>query len=308
MNYEFGPRIQPSLPEKLQPYTQERRFLKGKDIAITKSVILKPHDMTIVPVRITMDSLPAFNEIYPNNIAAMRTSTRSRHAQRGLDVDDKIALELAKYPEDSFKKGIDLLCRVTNWSERASELDQGTNLFRFIYWNSIYNNVRDEELKDAIRHGAITIHGEWKWWLQHDREGKERIRGIFTKIQDEWTHIPEQRFQDDPIKISDTVRNYRSVVSFYHKPVPEDRKKPVLMFAKTPPIKLEGVEGILSRHAVITKEGQEFQEFAGWHINSLFVDDGSDWPVIVEIYTPNVHVRPEWVGMEFAWSTSEAKS
>ncbi|MDO8498489.1 MAG: hypothetical protein Q7S44_01770 [bacterium] len=266
-----------------------------QDVTTTQEVVLEPGRLNQVPVEVTTEHAPqsSNHEGTTSPRGSLRnqdlsSSLRSRFAQLGLDLMDyDLTQHISRALEGSDDEvKVRVPAPIINYCARPITVLEGTRLFRF-FSNFSSNLITGECLKAMVASGKIKVDGEpekdwdWHWRYGGNNPGVgDMITGIRVKVRPlGW--IPPDSPQ--PICISDSEANYRQTIDSLLDPRLPSGLKQVLWIGETPHLKLdENVDALLDRK--VPPGLTNFCHGAwGLHINSLFVDGGTNWPVRVEV-------------------------
>lgn len=304
----------------------ERGLWKGPDIVTAQSVVINHYEQ--VPVVITEKSIPPdfsflthgtsrFVRGFVRKDYDLYPSVRSRYAQVGLNIDNRIVEQIGEWLRNSIhlneggrsSNSITPTITVENRGARPVILEEGAHLFRF--FNEDYRlYVRDDELVDAVKSGLIRIQGErlGDWTYSYGQVAKSRLprpTGIFIRINPEnrgW--IPPDS-NNEPVLIPDSGDGYRNVIDSLLKPVPEERTKRILWIGEAIRTTLDpSIDAVLDMIAVKgIKTDQDILDRSTWgtQLNSRVIDGGkTDWPIRVEIVSPtSPNIIPHFVHLRF---------
>ncbi|MDO8503978.1 MAG: hypothetical protein Q7S60_04815 [bacterium] len=301
-----------------------RRFWTGTDVKTTKRDVLlypTPYDYEhwqALPIIVDPSNLPPLHGI--NVDTALRhiwPSVRSRCAQFGVDTEDRVAArfepELRRHLADdgTLNKPFEARVLVCNRSHRFIKIPEGTGVFRFFRgWN--LPHVGGQELEEMVARGNIQIEGklgdDWKW--VHGKLRQDGVIGIAVRIDPSSRRSikPTPRFEAISIDNGGGSLDQRARIDAYLEPVPQTNHE-ILWVGETPRIKLEGVVGLIQK-AIFPEDltGQNLLHVLqygkhGTHANSHLLDDGTDWPVRVEIWSATTPNRiPDFVPINFVRS------
>lgn len=280
--------------------TPEIGLWKGPNIVVSQHIILPPKTVSSVevPVIIRPDSLPPKKDWNLGTTIPIKVSVRSRAAQAGVDMEDRIGSELfLQRQNNNYKnKPFEAKVGVINRAARPLEFLSGTGLFRLYAEKD--TTIRGFTLEKMFQDGKIKIAGEkgndWEWAF--DKEGEMPI-GIYIKINAnnrKWLP-PSGR----PLLVDDKVKDYRRMLDIYLKNVPLGIRDNLLWIGETARLTLKGVNGVLDQVTQSHLTAEDSRGF-GTQINSRLIDDGTDWPIRVEIFSETTWGKmPNFVRMRF---------
>jgi hypothetical protein len=279
MNFSpFTPDNIKQLLEKQRAYAQLEKLgnvWTSPDIAIEKPVIVQPGEFKQgANLILNKKDLPKI-DINRGAMNALNWSVRSFLAQSGIEIRfHGGSLTDGMLKDINEGKSIPVPVSIENFGQRAVELNG--NAMRF-FW--VKDRLHGKELVDVIKSGEFAVEGvEGKDWYLGGSEqdekltttGKDSDKGlcVVVRLKQKKYYVP---YSAEPIKRDESVK-IREQLSTILAEIPEGQRFN-FEIGETPRMKLSSnIVGVINMGA---EAGQR-------HINSPFIDAGSDWPIRTE--------------------------
>lgn len=300
-------------PELEQIALHEQRFReafdgtcwKGPDITTTQTVTLEPKRMSTIPIELGPEHYPPRLDLVEPIQGNLSLSARSRDAQCGIhpfsiksvDSTRPVAWNGLNYDDwEKITQGehIQALAVVGNSSARPTRIQQGQGIFRLYTGESLVHLLTNDETEEYIAQGDIQIDGEYRM----------NGSGILVKPDHTWTKWIPPSPDNTPIDVP-TDKLYRPQIEQYLEDVPLSYPEPIFWLTRTPYMKLSSRVNALIHPALEYNHLGQLIRSMGRHANSLVIDAGTSWPVILELNTlASVAQNPPWIHFSFARSYS----
>jgi len=247
------------------------------DIAIEKPVIVQPGEFKQgANIILNKRDLPVM-DITRGAAGALNWSVRSFLAQSGIEIRfhcSSLTDNVLKYINEG--KSVSVPVDIINYGQRAVELNG--NAMRF-FWVNDRNRLRGKDLVNIIKSGEFSVEGieGEDWYLggsEQDEKfttnGKDSDKGlcVVIRLKPKKYYVP---YSSEPIKRDESIK-IREQLSTILAEMPEGQRSD-FEIGETPKMKLSSsIVGVINMGA---EAGQR-------HINSPFIDAGSDWPIRTE--------------------------
>ncbi len=275
-------------PDNLKQVREKQRSIEqleslgnvwiSPDISIEKPIIVNPGELIQgVNIKVNKKDFPAI-DITKGGLGALSLSVRSFFAQTGIEVrfhNGNVYDEMLR----DIESGKDTLIPVDleNYGQRPVEVNG--DIMRF-FWVNDRKRLRGADLLEKIKSGEFKVDGVEgeDWFLGGSNEkdkftttggGSDKGLCVVVKLKPEKFYIPPA---SEPVK-KDSGKSTRENLVSLLQPIPEGMTTE-LQIGETPRIKV-GPNIV----AVINLGSNERSQK---HINSPFVDPGSDWNIRTE--------------------------
>ncbi len=280
----------------------------SSDIYTLDQTIVDPHTSTRVHSSIPGEIAKLLNS---GNIHLYNIATRSRVAQPGLEVGpfstSMNVIEQTLKPLHGGKRytphhPMYAEVEVMNHSERPIHIPGDIAIFRFIRKSS--KSLKGAQLISALDSGRIVITGDynkdWKFSYRNGSRKTEDISGIHFSLDPNSHKWLPPSADPTPFNLGEVVNlassQYRKYIDSFLEPIPVS-SQPILTISETlSHLTLNGVHALI--YPLVKNSSGEYG--TAIHINSLFVENGSNWRIRTEIRgatTPNQ--TPGGVTMHF---------
>lgn len=268
-------------------------FWKGSDIESVGQQTL--YKAARIPILIRPENLPPANLLKAGENNFFYSSVRSRYAQLGIEVDEKVGASIAEaiannhhMDKDGNPSPFYSEALITNHSVRPIYLQNGAKVFRLYHYEE-GSALYGEDLVNFVKSKDIEIEGQFgtDWDFvsaQSVFTGREYVTGIRVRIDtnNRWWIPPHE--DNEPVSISDIDPNYRESIDNLFVPIPEKDEK-ILWIGQTVKINLSSaVEALLDREVSPDIKGTQTLQGWGYQTNSRLIDGGrTNWNVRVEV-------------------------
>ncbi len=273
----------------------EGKLWKGPDVAAAANLMVQPGDTEFVPIRIPYDQLPFLKKNSVQSLDFVKVSVRSRFAQMGLEIGGARGMVYHSHKDETGRIGAFNGTRpevayvfAKNHTARPLLIPQDEQVFRY-YHNDESLAYNRSEVLQLLRDGNIHVEGE------PGRDYMLTTGGLALRVQEDNRFIiPASIDPMDPRTLGKDFR--KDIESQYMKQAPKTTFS-IFFVGQTSHLTLsDQVEAELDFNTY--HYNQRLQPVYGYHINSRFIDAGSDHPIKVEILGPTID-QNIWAAFRF---------
>ncbi len=261
------------------------------DLHTLKEVYVNPHTSELMSFIVPPDiarRLRSGNPYYYN------IATRSRIAQIGLEVGpystSMALIEQTLEPHGKkYKENHSMYAQVEvmNHSERAIYVPGGITIFRLLHKAS--SSLKGAELLRAIAERVIRVSGDygkdWVWDFSNGSKKDEDIKGIKFKLDPASHKWMPPSSDPSPLNLNNIVqlgsRQYRDYIDSLLVPISASSEPSLTISETISQLTLNGAHALIYPLVKVLAEHGRTK-----HINSLFVENGSNWRIRTETFGP----------------------
>lgn len=263
----------------------------SNDLHTAQAQTISPHSEGLLHIFVPREVVQRLGSSQPHYYDI---ATRSRVAQVGLEVGPKstsmaLIVQTLKPHGRKYKKG-QLMCAqidAMNNSERVINIPGGTSLFRLLQKGQ--QSLKGKQLIEALQNGKITISGDymkdWRFEYKNGSQKEQHIKGIIFRI-DPASHrwiLPSPDYTAINLgEIANLKSRYRDYIDQLLVPIPVSNQGILTISETSSSLRLSGTHALI--YPLVRLVTGEYG--TSHHINSLFVQDGSDWRIRTEILGP----------------------